>query len=109
MADKREVAKFQTGTGVEFLAETVEPDFGTLQFVSARRDPETAINFTSALDRVKPVAETLIEKLRDLAVHPDAVEIQFGIKLSGSVGALIASTGTEANFQIKMTWNRKSP
>jgi hypothetical protein len=63
-------------------------------------------SFNEALERVRPMADLLIERLRELAAQPDEVEIEFGIKLSGEVGALIASTSTEANFRIKLAWTR---
>lgn len=62
--------------------------------------------FDSAIDNIRPVAATIISKLRDLSTPPDEVEVQFGVKLNAAAGAVLASTGAEANFQISLTWKR---
>jgi hypothetical protein len=59
-----------------------------------------------ALDRAMPAAQALIAKLRDLASHPDEIEVQFGLKLSGELGAVLAKTGAEGNFSITLTWKQ---
>ncbi len=38
-------------------------------------------------------------------IKPDSVGVEFGIKLSASVGVIAASGGGEADFKISMTWN----
>ena len=63
--------------------------------------------FTEALYSVKPVAEGIISKLRDLSHPPDAVEVEFGIKISAEAGAFIASASSEANFTVTLNWKRK--
>src|SRR4051812_34872323 len=62
----------------------------------------------SALEAIKPAAEELATTLLSLARRPSAVEIQFGLKLSGEVGAIIASTSAEGNIGVKLTWDRES-
>ncbi|MEO0889086.1 MAG: CU044_2847 family protein, partial [Pseudomonadota bacterium] len=52
----------------------------------------------------KPAANDLVEALSNLARKPDELEIEFGLKLNGEVGALIAKASTEANFTVKMKW-----
>jgi hypothetical protein len=36
--------------------------------------------------------------------QPDEVEIKFGVKLDAEVGALIARTGVQGQFEVKLTW-----
>jgi hypothetical protein len=64
-------------------------------------------SFQDALERVKPAASALAEKIRSLADPPDETTMEFGIKLTGKAGAVIASAGIEANYKITLTWNRK--
>jgi hypothetical protein len=59
-----------------------------------------------ALDRAMPATQALIERLKSIASGPDAIEVQFGLKLSGQLGAVLAKTGAEGNFSVKLTWNR---
>jgi hypothetical protein len=62
--------------------------------------------FEAALDTLRPAASSLVTKLSDLA--PGTIELEFGITLSADAGAFFASAGTEAQFKIKLTWNKKS-
>jgi hypothetical protein len=85
-----------------------EPKGGVVQ---AGRPGEIAVRasqtFEAALERIKPAAGAIIVKLRGLANPPDEVEVEFGLKLSAEAGAFIASAGTEANFTVKLTWERE--
>src|SRR5437867_9727889 len=60
--------------------------------------------FGEALDVVQPVANTLIARLTNLAQRPDEVEVEFGIKLSTEVGAIIAKTEAEGTLKVTLTW-----
>jgi len=62
--------------------------------------------FEFALERIKPAAGAIIAKLRALGDPPDQVGVEFGLKLSMEAGAFVASTGTEANFKVTLTWKR---
>jgi hypothetical protein len=61
----------------------------------------------AAFARVKPAAAALVEGLRDLVDAPDEIQVKFGIRLSGEVGAVIAKTSGEANFEVVMRWTSK--
>jgi hypothetical protein len=65
--------------------------------------------FESALATIRPAAEAIISKLRDLSERPDTIEVEFGLKLSASAGAIIAAAATEANFKINLVWKRRGP
>jgi len=60
-----------------------------------------------ALERVKPAASALVEKVRSLAEPPDEATIAFGVKLTGKAGAVLASAALEANYQVTLTWKRQ--
>jgi hypothetical protein len=59
-----------------------------------------------ALSSIKPVANAIIKKVQDLNKPADAVEVKFGIKMSGELGAIIASGSTEVNYEITLKWNK---
>ena len=100
-----EIIEFQTGDGLVFAVEVAETEDHVYRKVSTEPDDDSPRSFSRALERIRPVANELAEKLKGLSYRPDEVEVEFGIKLSGKVGALIASTGTEANFKIRLTWS----
>jgi len=56
-----------------------------------------------ALDSVVlPTARTLMDRLRQIA--PDALEIEFGLELSGKAGLVFASTEGVGHFTVKLSW-----
>jgi NTP-dependent ternary system trypsin peptidase co-occuring protein len=61
----------------------------------------------AAFARVKPAAVALVTALRDLVDAPDEIQVTFGIRLSGEVGAVIAKTSADANFEVQMSWKAK--
>lgn len=63
-------------------------------------------NFEAALGKIKFVAEAIINELHGLSYKPDKAEVEFGVKLNADAGAIIASTGAEANFRVTLTWDR---
>jgi hypothetical protein len=66
------------------------------------------ISFEQALDKLKPAADAIISKLRNLTERPDEISVEFGIKLSAAAGAVITSASVEANFVVKLLW-RQAP
>ena len=77
-------------------------------FQRAGRDEEASRGFETAIARIRPAAQAVLETLRELNT-PKNIEIEFGIKFSGKVGAFIASADTEATFRVKLVWENPSP
>jgi hypothetical protein len=61
-----------------------------------------------AIDRIRPVAATLVERLRQIPTAPNTVSAEFGIKFSVEAGALIARTSGEAHVNVTLTWDNAS-
>jgi hypothetical protein len=59
-----------------------------------------------ALDRIRPIANAVIRKIRSLDVTPDELEVKFGVKLSVDANVIISKTAAEANFEFKLLWKR---
>jgi hypothetical protein len=97
-------------TAIPVEVDDLNYDFTKISTEGGRQADEHRVtrSFQEALERVKPVADQLINKLRELASEPEHIEVEFGVKLSGEVGALIASTSTEANFTVKLSWSNTS-
>lgn len=64
----------------------------------------TGETFEAAFARIRPAATAAIGSLRTLSDRPQEIEIEFGIKLSAEVGAIIAHTAAEANFKVTLRW-----
>jgi len=91
--------------GQDLLVEVDEPATTGVKPVGI--GPRGEIDFAGALNNIKSAAAQLRETLASLATPPDNCEISFGIKFSASAGVILAKAGTEANFQIKMSWAKE--
>lgn len=99
--------KLEQGGVVFVEVEETELEKGRIPVARKQGLPEEATKeFDKALDEVRPVADMVIQKLKDLDSKPDNIEVEFGIKMSAQAGALIAATGVEANFKVTLSWKR---
>ena len=59
-----------------------------------------------ALDPIRPITQSVLDKLRDMPQAPDRLSVEFGVKLSAETGVIIARGTTEANFTVRVEWDR---
>jgi hypothetical protein len=100
------------GTDQTIYIEVDESDTGRLMPASRVDQAITKVHttFEDAMDKVKPAASVIIEKIRSLHDAPYEVEVQFGIKLTADCGAVVASAGLEANYSVTLKWkNEEGP
>ncbi|MEU3741872.1 MULTISPECIES: CU044_2847 family protein [unclassified Streptomyces] len=64
----------------------------------------TRMSLHEALEQVKPTLAMVAETLRELG--PDEAEVEFGLKMGGETGVIIAKGTAEVNFAVRLTWNR---
>ncbi|MBD2774570.1 CU044_2847 family protein [Iningainema tapete] len=64
--------------------------------------------FESALEKIKPVANVILTKVRSLHQPADEVEVKFGVKIVAGLGAVIASGSGEVNYEITLKWKKDS-
>jgi hypothetical protein len=64
-------------------------------------------SFQDALSITRPVAQTLINQIDKLSERPNEIEVEFGLKLSAEAGAVITSSGLDANFKVTLKWQRE--
>lgn len=101
MAENIVTARLNSGEAVLF--EVDEPEAFGVTAVGIGR-PDGTIDLDSALGGVREAAAQVLDTIRSIAIPPDTCEISFGVKLSGTLGAIIAKASTEANFTIKLVW-----
>lgn len=58
----------------------------------------------TALEKIKPITQTIIRKVRDASEAPQEVEVKFRIKMSAELGAVIASGESEVNYEVTLKW-----
>lgn len=95
-----------TGDGSTVLLAVEEVDQG---LVAAARPGQVVARAANTLGdmlaRLTPVAETFIAQFRTMSDAPDGITVQFGVTLSAGADVVIASTGSEANFAVTLTWS----
>ncbi len=90
---------------VEVATEELPQDEGlvlasTLPGVAGR----AVLTLEEALDRLEPTLTALAERLR--RVTPHELTVEFGIKLGGETGVILAKGTAEVNFKVSMAWRR---
>ncbi|CAG0936434.1 hypothetical protein TFLX_05307 [Thermoflexales bacterium] len=114
----KRLVEFPLQEGGTMLVEVDEPEASAETTRSgvvkaARPSSEVIENakktFEEALDKIKPAAQSLIDKLGELHDAPDEIGVEFGIKFSAEAGAFIASAGVEANYKVTLKWVKTQP
>ncbi|SED14708.1 hypothetical protein SAMN04489727_6620 [Amycolatopsis tolypomycina] len=66
---------------------------------------KASTTFEHALGEVRTAAAAALAQFRNLG--PDEVELKFGVKLDAQAGAVIARTGLQGQFEVKLKWVRE--
>lgn len=104
-----ELVEYELADGTRVLVEVEETRVAGPVTRGGRRLEEVVKadgTLEQALRRIGPVTVAAFDQLRQLADPPDEIDIEFGVKLHADLGAIIARTGGEANFQIALRWRR---
>lgn len=104
-----ELVEYELADGSRVLIEVEQLRTGPVTRGGRAEDVVTKAESTleHALRRIGPVTAAAFAQLRDVAEPPDEIDIEFGVKLSADLGAIIARTGGEANFKISLRWRRE--
>lgn len=63
-------------------------------------------SLSESLEQLQPVLRTVKEKLAGAA--PEHFTVEFGVKLGGETGIILAKGTAEVNLKITMTWDQKA-
>lgn len=109
----KRLVEFPSDSGEPILIEVEEGGLGgeTRRGLSPSAVVERAqVSFEDALDKARPMAASLVRKLRDIGDSagnpPDEVQVEFGLTLSAEAGAVLAAASAGANYKVTMTWKR---
>ncbi|MEU1006925.1 CU044_2847 family protein [Streptomyces sp. NPDC088810] len=99
------LVEFRTEDGALVVVEGVGTRSGA-RLVSRGDGPaQAARTFEGALDGVRAAAAAALRVFRDGSLRPDAVEIEFGVRLSAEAGAVIAKGSAEGHLVVKLSWS----
>lgn len=62
--------------------------------------------FNRVLETTRQIASESSRVLRKLTDPPDEIELCFGLKLDANAGTLLTRAGTEAQFEVTLTWKK---
>lgn len=98
------VMRYQVGEGSSVLVEVDEDTYG-VEAVSRTSEGvlEAGQRLEAALGSVRDAAQAALEAMSKLS--PETVEVEFGIKLAGEAGALIAKASAEGHFTVRLSWS----
>ena len=66
--------------------------------------PQAKLRLEEALTEVRDAATAALTTFRDLPIGPDEVELEFGVKLQGEVGAVVAKGKAEGQLVVRLRW-----
>jgi Trypsin-co-occurring domain 1 len=66
---------------------------------------KAARSLSASLEQLEPVLRTVKDKL--VASAPEHFTVEFGVKLGGETGIILAKGTVEVNLKITMTWDRE--
>jgi hypothetical protein len=102
----------EPGSDKYILAEADPVDLDGLELVAddgtQGRVVQSAISLATAVDDLEPALQTIISRLRKAARGPDAITVEFGLKVGGEAGLIFAKGTAEATLNISVTWNGRS-
>jgi hypothetical protein len=102
-----EVLRYEVGSGT-VLVEADENSYGVNR--PSRNEQgivDVGRRLEDALASVRPAARAVLEAMAELT--PEQMEIEFGVRLAGDAGALIAKGTADAHFVLRMSWTPGAP
>jgi hypothetical protein len=63
------------------------------------------VTLEEALNKLKPSLEKIVHLLKELS--PGETVLEFGIKMGGETGVIIAKGTAEVNFTVRLSWKAK--
>ncbi len=109
MPGHREYRDFILADGTQVTFESDLPAAsGAEQLTGRRGEAQAEERFDVVLQRIRPVAQSLLDSLKDLNT-PQEISLEFGVKLGGEAGVVFASATSECNFKVALKWTNDRP
>ena len=91
------------------IAVEIDDDLSGFEAASPRDYPARAAEtFSAAVAHGRRAAEAAFEQFRKMAVQPDEITMEIGLKMSGEAGAVLAKTASEGHIVLKLVWRSTS-
>jgi len=109
----KQLVEFTLENGGTVLMEVEDPNSSIGVFnASSQTAPQEVIKITNKtfeeyLDVIRPIADTILNKLNNLCNKPQEIEVSFGISIDLKAGMFI-SANTGSNFNVTFKWGNKN-
>jgi hypothetical protein len=101
-----ELLRFPTDHGTVIVeVDASEPGFERVGQGGVVADARRKLE--ASLEDVREAATAALHVFRVGPSTPDAVEVEFGVRLTAEAGAVIAKTAVEGHFVVKLTWDSR--
>jgi Trypsin-co-occurring domain 1 len=106
-----ELVRIPLQTGEYIIAEVDKLDIPGGDVILAAPEPGKAIaevrnKLEASLRSIRPAVTELVEGLKGSG--PDSISVEFGVKVGGETGVILAKGTAEVNFKVVMKWKRSS-
>lgn len=107
--DMTELVRITLESGERIVAEVDRYDIQGDDVVLAAPEPGKAIaevrnKLENGLRGIRPAVAELVEALKPIS--PESVGVEFGIKIGGETGVILAKGTAEVNFKVIVEWKR---
>jgi hypothetical protein len=104
-----ELVRVPLGNGEYVVAEVDRVDIPGDAVVLASPEPGKAIaqvpaKLEASLRAIRPVVDELVEALKHSG--PETINVEFGVKIGGETGVILAKGTAEVNFKVALEWKR---
>jgi len=101
------LVEYEAPGGGTVLVEMAEQQTGPLPASTAGGTPsrKAGTQFMEALAGIRPIAEAVLKQIEGLA--PSQATVEFGVKLTGKAGVVLASAESEGHLKLTLTWTRQ--
>lgn len=105
MATEKQLIRYRIDDDTEILIEGLSEVGDGPQRIArgSNAEVEAGERFDSALARLRPAAEKVLDAFRELNT-PSEIQLEFGVKFGARAGAIIASADSEATFKVSLKW-----
>ena len=87
----------------------IDPSIQSREVEASRQSKENSRireSFDQALKTIRASANQIVKAMKSLSQPPTEFEVEFGLKIDGELGAVVARTLTSAHYVVKLTWRR---
>ena len=101
-----QLVRYELSNGGSLLVEVADDAYG---YEQCAREADGVVRagrtLEAVFEHIVPTARAILDGLAELSAA--VVQVDFGIKLSGEVGVVVARSSVEGHFNVRMAFHRE--